>query len=62
MSLESYIDKIGDLNRVINMLVGDTQRVWVYAERGYSIPQTLPVEVREAFDHLVDAGFTARLI
>ncbi|MFC4945665.1 YdcF family protein [Pseudonocardia sp. GCM10023141] len=60
--LDDYVAGIGDPDRVINMLVGDTQRVWVYAENGWSIDQDVPASVRTAYDHLVAAGFTQRVI
>ena len=41
--------------RVVAMLVGDTQRITVYAERGFAIAQEFPPEVRAAFDRLVAA-------
>jgi hypothetical protein len=44
------------------MLVGDTQRIEVYAERGFAIPQHMPDEVRTAYRRLVKAGFTSRLL
>jgi uncharacterized SAM-binding protein YcdF (DUF218 family) len=62
MPLNAYIDSIGDVRKVIDMLVGDTQRIEVYAERGFAIRQVLPDEVRASFDRLVKAGFTSRLI
>jgi uncharacterized SAM-binding protein YcdF (DUF218 family) len=62
LSLDDYVVSIGDVNRVINMLVGDTQRIEVYAERGFAIPQHVPEEVRAAYDRLVKAGFTSRLL
>jgi uncharacterized SAM-binding protein YcdF (DUF218 family) len=62
LSLDDYVTSIGDVNRVINMLVGDTQRIEVYAERGFAIPQHIPQEVRAAYSRLVDAGFTSRLV
>ncbi|MCO8272818.1 YdcF family protein [Actinoplanes sp. TRM 88003] len=62
LSLDDYVSSIGDVNRVINMLVGDTQRVDLYAKRGFAIHQDIPVEVQSAFDRLVAAGFTTRLI
>lgn len=62
LSLDDYVVTIGDVNRVINMLVGDTQRIDVYAERGFAIPQHVPEEVRAAYRRLVDAGFTSRLL
>jgi uncharacterized SAM-binding protein YcdF (DUF218 family) len=62
LGLDDYIASIGDPARVVNMLVGDTQRIEVYAERGYAIPQPFPGNVRAAFEQLVAAGFTDRLI
>lgn len=62
LSLDDYVASIGDPDRVVNMLVGDTQRIDVYAERGFAIPQPLPQDVRDAFQALVQAGYTTRLI
>jgi hypothetical protein len=44
------------------MLVGDTQRIWVYADAGYAEPQPIRKDVMEAYRRLVDAGYTRRLI
>jgi uncharacterized SAM-binding protein YcdF (DUF218 family) len=60
--LDDYVRSIGDVDRVINMLVGDTQRITVYANRGFAIAQDLPGHVDAAYQRLVDAGYTARLI
>jgi uncharacterized SAM-binding protein YcdF (DUF218 family) len=62
LSLDDYVVSIGDVKRVIDMLVGDTQRIEVYAQRGYAIPQDVPGDVRAAYDRLVEAGFTSRLL
>jgi len=62
LPLDEYVDGIGDVDRVINMLVGDTQRITVYAERGFAIDQDIPADVQAAYDRLVDAGYTSRLI
>ncbi|NMH98036.1 YdcF family protein [Pseudonocardia acidicola] len=62
LPLDDYIEGIGDVDRVINMLVGDTQRIWVYAEKGWAAPQDIPEPVRDAYDRLVAAGFTRRVI
>lgn len=61
-SLADYIESIGDAERVLSMLVGDTQRIWVYAERGFAIHQTVPEEVRTAYGRLVEGGYASRLI
>ncbi len=62
LALDDYVASIGDPDRVVNMLVGDTQRIAVYAEQGFAIPQPMPDAVRQAFQELVNAGFTSRLI
>ncbi|WP_280841589.1 YdcF family protein [Micromonospora sp. A200] len=62
LELDDYVRSIGDPRRVVDMLVGDTQRIEVYAERGFAIPQEIPDEVRAAFERLVAAGYTSRLI
>ncbi|MFF2557077.1 YdcF family protein [Nocardia sp. NPDC058058] len=62
LPLDEYVARIGDANRVINMLVGDTQRLWVYPANGWAIEQPIPTAVRKAFACLVAAGFSARLL
>lgn len=54
----------GDItrDRVIHIMLGDLQRLMVYAEKGFSVPQEIPAEVRAAFDRLVAAGYTERLL
>ncbi len=44
------------------ILLGDFQRLLVYAERGWSAPQVVPPEVQQAFDRLVALGFTQHLL
>lgn len=60
--LHEYVESIGDADRVINMLVGDTQRITVYAERGYAAPQEMPDSVTQANTRLIEAGYTNRLV
>ena len=43
-------------------MVGDLQRLIVYGQKGWSAPQEVPPEVLEAYDGLVAAGYTQRLI
>ncbi|MBA8825160.1 hypothetical protein FHX42_002511 [Saccharopolyspora lacisalsi] len=61
-SLHDYVTGIGDADRVINMLVGDTQRITAYATRGFIAPDVVPRHVRAAFQRLVAAGYTSRLV
>ncbi|AGM10499.1 YdcF family protein [Amycolatopsis keratiniphila] len=62
LPLDDYVGSIGDADRVINMLVGDTQRITVYAERGFAVQQDMPSSVAEAYDRLAQAGFSERLV
>ncbi|MEV0293143.1 YdcF family protein [Nocardia sp. NPDC050710] len=62
LPLDDYVREIGDAVLMINMLVGDTQRIRVYADRGWAIEQHIPDTVRAAYTRLVDAGFTGRLL
>jgi len=62
LPLDDYLASIGDTKKVVDMLVGDTQRIEVYAERGFAIPQDIPHGVRAAFDRLVAAGYVSRLV
>jgi len=47
---------------VINILVGDVQRMRVYAERGFQVPQPVPDEVWAAWEELVARGYTGHLV
>jgi uncharacterized SAM-binding protein YcdF (DUF218 family) len=47
---------------VIHIMVGDLQRLIVYGQRGWSAPQDVPPEVLEAYEGLIAAGYTRRLI
>lgn len=62
LSFEKYPNDIITKNDVISIMVGDTQRIKVYAERGFQIPQEIPVDVWAAYEELVRRGFTSHLI
>ena len=54
----------GDITRedVIHIMVGDLQRLMLYAEKGWSARQGVPDEVMDAFQGLIAAGYTRRLL
>lgn len=62
LSLEEYVKTLGDAAEVVDMMIGDLQRVMKYPKRGFAIEQPISPAVRSAFDHLVAAGFTSRLL
>lgn len=47
---------------VIHIMVGDFQRLLLYARKGWSAPQEVPPEVMEAYQRLIEAGYRGRLI
>jgi uncharacterized SAM-binding protein YcdF (DUF218 family) len=47
---------------VINIMVGDVQRMRVYAERGFQVPQPMPAGVWAAWRELVARGYTSHLV
>lgn len=51
-----------DEKTILDVIVGDFQRIGVYAEKGYQIPQEIPDEVREAFEAMVRLGYTGQLV
>lgn len=46
---------------VIDTIVGDLQRMELYAVKGYQVSVEIPQEVRAAYDMLVRAGYTGQL-
>ena len=47
---------------VIHIMVGDLQRLIVYGRKGWSVPQDVPPVVKEAYERLVAAGYTRRML
>lgn len=48
--------------RVIHLIVGDLQRLWVYADKGFQVPQKIPAQVMDAYYVLVEMGYTDHLV
>ena len=60
--LKGYSNESLSIDDVISIMVGDLQRVRVYAEKGFQIPQEIPADVWEAYEQLVKAGYDSRLV
>jgi uncharacterized SAM-binding protein YcdF (DUF218 family) len=60
--LDSYSAKELSADDVINIMVGDLQRIKIYAEEGFQIHQEIPDDVWSAYEALVTAGYDERLI
>lgn len=48
--------------RSIELMVGDLQRMVVYAERGYQVPMPVPAEVWAAYEELARLGYDGHVI
>jgi uncharacterized SAM-binding protein YcdF (DUF218 family) len=59
---ENYPLKAAGKDRLINNLVGETQRILVYPERGFTIPQPMPEEVEQAMYRLINLGYDQQLV
>lgn len=59
---EEYPNEKYPKEEVLNIVVGDLQRIKVYAEKGFAIPQEIPNYVSQAYEKLVQAGYTKHLI
>lgn len=60
--LDSYTNEALSADDVISIMVGDLQRIKVYAEMGFQIPQDIPPEVWSAYEELVSYGYNRHLI
>jgi len=62
LGFDQYTSTAISRDDVIHIMVGDLQRLIVYAEKGFSTPQHVPAEVMAAYEGLVAAGYTKRLL
>jgi uncharacterized SAM-binding protein YcdF (DUF218 family) len=62
ISFEEYPTDEIPLERVINIMVGDLQRIKLYPEKGFQVYQYIPPEVWDAFEKLVAMGFDKHLV
>jgi uncharacterized SAM-binding protein YcdF (DUF218 family) len=59
-TFDDYVASIGDATFVINMIVGDTERVIEYPKLGRALPEEVPAHIEIALKRLVAMGFTQR--
>ena len=60
--LNGYANEALSAADVISIMVGDLQRIQLYPDRGFQIPQPIPQDVWRAFRELVAAGYDRHLI
>jgi uncharacterized SAM-binding protein YcdF (DUF218 family) len=62
ISFADYPNREISEDDVINIMVGDLQRLKIYPEKGFQIFQEIPEEIWEAYEQLVSAGYTKHLV
>lgn len=62
LTFSKYLKSISDDKLVIDMLVGDLQRVIEYPKLGFAVTQDIPAEVQAAYERLLRGGFDSRLL
>lgn len=60
--LKSYSNRALTADDVVGIMVGDLQRIRLYPEKGFQIPQEIPADVWAAYEELVKAGYDKYLI
>ena len=60
--LKQYSNQTLSPDDVIGIMVGDLQRIRVYPELGFQIPQEIPPDVWQAYEELVKSGYDRHLL
>lgn len=66
MSFDEYLARYSNealtAGDVISIMVGDLQRIRVYPEKGFQVPQEIPEDVWRAYEELIAAGYNRHLV
>lgn len=62
ISFEAYHTEEIPLEKVINIMAGDLQRIKFYPEKGFQVFQEIPPDIWQAYEQLVAAGFNKHLM
>lgn len=63
MSYRKYVEEgVIDKDTIINVMVGDLQRIMEYPKLGLQIEQDIPSDVQVAYEALLAAGYTEHLL
>lgn len=62
ISFDDYPTAEISVEKVINIMAGDLQRIKLYPEKGFQIAQPIPDDVWQAYERLVVLGFSKHLV
>ncbi|HEY0908208.1 MAG TPA: YdcF family protein [Candidatus Paceibacterota bacterium] len=61
-TFEEYTSGLIAKEKILNNLTGILQRIKIYSDKGFQVPQEIPTEVWSAFEEMVAAGYDKRLV
>lgn len=62
LAFEEYATADIPMDKVINIMVGDLQRIRFYPAKGFQVYQEIPAEIWDAYEQLVQLGFDKHLV
>jgi len=62
ISFEDYCNQEFPRDKVINIMLGDLQRIKIYSKMGFQKPQRIPRQVWQAYRELVKLGYNKHLL
>lgn len=62
ISFDDYCNENFPKEKVINIMLGDLQRIRIYAKMGYQTPQKIPQKVWQAYKELIKLGYNKHLV
>ena len=62
ISFEEYATREIPLEKVINIMIGDLQRIKIYPGKGFQVFQEIPEDIWQAYERLIELGFDRHLI
>ena len=62
IDFDRYCNDEQPIETVINIMVGDLDRIMKYPARGLQAEQPIPVAVQQAYETLISAGYTQHLL
>lgn len=62
LDFENYCNDQIPEDLLINMLVGDTQRVMIFSDSGHIPKQSLPIQVIDAYHRLIGLGYDKQIV
>ena len=62
IAFDQYPNDVISKDMMINIMIGDLQRIKLYPERGFQIYQEIPADVWEAYETLAAMGYTKHLV